>query len=101
LKRWLETATIPNDKRLVADLTGVRKKPTGTKNALILESKQEMRGRKLPSPDSADALAVTFAYTVRRREGYNRSTTSKPSTRRVSGRRGGSGAVTGTAWLGN
>jgi hypothetical protein len=101
VKKWLETATIPNDKRLVADLTGVRKKPTGVKNALILESKQEMRARKIPSPDSADALAVTFAYTVRRREGYNRSTASKPSLRRVSGRRGASSGATGTAWLGN
>lgn len=101
MKKWVETATLPNDKRLIADLTGVRKKPTGTRNALILESKQEMRGRKCPSPDSADALAVTFAYTVRRREGYNRTASGKPSLRRVSGRKGGPSGSTGTAWLGN
>lgn len=69
MKRWLETSAIPNDKYLKADLIGPRKKPD-SKNVMFLESKRDMKSRKLASPDSADALAVTFAFPVAHRE-YN------------------------------
>lgn len=63
MKKWLETGSIPDDKYLRTDLSGPRKKPRS--DALILlESKREMKDRKLASPDTADALAVTFAFPV-------------------------------------
>lgn len=36
-------------------------------NAILLEKKEDMRKRGLPSPDKADALALTFAYPVGKR----------------------------------
>jgi hypothetical protein len=33
---------------------------------ILLESKEDMRKRKVPSPDEADALSFTFAYPVGR-----------------------------------
>jgi phage terminase large subunit len=34
------------------------------RNALILERKEVMKKRGIPSPDVADAFALTFAYPV-------------------------------------
>ena len=68
MKKWLNTGCIPDDKRLRADLIAPRKKPD-SKNVMFLESKKDIRKRRLPSPDSADALAVTFAFPVAHREG--------------------------------
>ena len=75
-KKWLETAILPDDARLKTDLTGVRKKPD-SKGVLWLESKKDMRSRGLASPDSADALAVTFAFPVAHREGMIESEAKK------------------------
>ena len=33
-------------------------------NALVLERKDDMKKRGIPSPDVADAFALTFAYPV-------------------------------------
>ena len=37
-------------------------------NALLLEPKADMKRRGIPSPDVADAFALTFAYNVARWE---------------------------------
>ena len=37
-------------------------------NALLLEPKADMKRRGVPSPDVADAFALTFAYAVQRWE---------------------------------
>ncbi len=37
-------------------------------NALMLEPKADMKRRGVPSPDVADAFALTFAYAVQRWE---------------------------------
>ncbi|MBU6231828.1 hypothetical protein KGP36_04105 [Patescibacteria group bacterium] len=66
VKVWLRTATIPNDKRLIDDLKGPKKKPDSS-GKMFLESKKEMKARGLASPDTADALAVTFAFPVAHR----------------------------------
>lgn len=63
MKDWLKTASIPKDKTLKSDLIGPRRKPDST-GLIFLEGKKEMRSRGLASPDTADALAVTFAYPV-------------------------------------
>jgi hypothetical protein len=52
--------SIPDDDCLHADLTscGYRYDSSGR---LVLEAKQDMRKRGMPSPDSADAMALCFA----------------------------------------
>ena len=67
MKTWLDHASIPKDNLLKSDLTGVTTKPTSS-GAIQLEGKKEMRARGLASPDSADALALTFAFPVAHRE---------------------------------
>jgi hypothetical protein len=63
LKEWLKTASVPADKQLRDDLLGPRAKPNSA-GAIFLESKKEMKARGLASPDAADAIAVTFAFSV-------------------------------------
>lgn len=77
MKKWLESGQIPDDRRLKTDLSGPKKKPN-SKNVMFLESKADMKARGLASPDAGDALALTFAFKVARREntGYN-ATASK------------------------
>ena len=67
MREWLKSASVPDDRHLKTDLTGPKKK-FNSSGAIILESKQDMRRRGLPSPDAADALAVTFAFPVAHRE---------------------------------
>jgi hypothetical protein len=61
MRDWLAGGSIPADDDILAgDLVG----PTFTYDSngrLKLESKEEMRKRDVPSPDSGDALALTFA----------------------------------------
>ena len=62
MKEWLEgDVAIPNHTELMEDLVRVKRKPAGTNNKLLLESKDQMRRRGERSPDVADALALTFA----------------------------------------
>lgn len=63
MKEWLRSASIPKDRDLQTDLTGVRLKPSSS-GRMFLESKRDMKSRGLASPDAADALAVTFAYSI-------------------------------------
>ena len=89
MKAWLRTATIPDDKRLKTDLSGPNKKPDSS-GKMFLEGKKEMKARGLASPDTADALAVTFAFPIAKRE-YNERTVK----RAVSAYR-----PTPTSWMG-
>lgn len=45
-----------------ADLTSIQTARSAKPNQLKLESKDDMRKRKMPSPDDGDALGLTFAY---------------------------------------
>lgn len=64
MKEWLNGEVgIPDDPQLAAQLTSVEYKHDAN-NALLLERKEDMKRRGLPSPDRADALALTFAYPV-------------------------------------
>lgn len=78
MKDWLRIAQIPDDKYLKTDLSGPKKQPD-SKGVVFLESKKDMKKRKLASPDSADALAVTFAYPVasRHESGYDGQTSGR------------------------
>lgn len=63
MREWLKTGGIPDDPHLEAQLTSVEYKHDAN-NAILLEKKEDMAKRGLPSPDRADALALTFAYPV-------------------------------------
>jgi hypothetical protein len=66
MRSWLPTGAIPNIKTgehtdLVDELIGPNY-GLNQAEAIQLESKKDMRKRKVPSPNVADALACTFAY---------------------------------------
>jgi hypothetical protein len=66
-KEWLEDpagAAVPDSDSLQADACG----PTyryDSNTRLVLEKKDDMRRRNVPSPDEWDAVALTFAEPVR------------------------------------
>ena len=63
MREWLKTAHLPKDEDLRADLIG----PTYRQNsmgAILLERKEDMRRRGAASPDSGDAVCISFAYPV-------------------------------------
>lgn len=72
MKQWLKSGgAIPNDPTLRSDLTGPEAyvKATGPHaGKLYLESKADMKSRGLASPNLADAIAITFAVNVRKKE---------------------------------
>lgn len=68
MREGLETIGIDDDPELRADLTGPLYSYVQDTSKLRLETKKEMKKRKLPSPDDGDALALTFAAPVARRD---------------------------------
>lgn len=61
MRDWFENGcSIPHDDALVADLANVSRQPTGDGRFRVM-SKDVMRAKGIPSPDTADALALTFA----------------------------------------
>lgn len=70
MQTWLQRAgaDLPaDDQRLEDDLIGPEY-GFDEKNRIWLERKKDMKKRGLPSPDSGDALALTFTFPVRPRE---------------------------------
>lgn len=68
VREWLQHGSLPNIKTgenvdLVDELTGPNY-GLNKKEEILLESKQDMRSRGVPSPNVADALACTFAFPV-------------------------------------
>jgi phage terminase large subunit len=63
MAEWIKHAAIPDDSQLRADLAAPTYKFTAD-NRIELERKDDMKKRGLPSPDRADALALTFAEPV-------------------------------------
>ena len=60
---WLEapeSASLPDDDMIEADLTAPRLKPQ-LNNDFLLEAKKDMAARNVRSPDLADAIVLTFA----------------------------------------
>lgn len=78
MKDWLKDGAIPDDQALIDDLTGVEY-GYADGGAIKLEKKEDMKKRGLHSPDSADALALTFAYRVQ--EYSDRPSEEKPYVR--------------------
>lgn len=72
MRNWLKQGgAIPPDNVLRTDLTGVETVPRAD-GVIQLESKEDMKRRLLPSPNRADALALTFAYPVAPGQGADR-----------------------------
>ena len=67
MRDWLENASIPSDIELEQELMG-REYGFARDGQLMLEKKSDMKKRGLPSPDIADALALTFAENILRRD---------------------------------
>lgn len=65
MKRWLEDRPndLPRDGVLASDLVGPQYTYDSSRR-LRIEPKEKMKARGLPSPDSADALALTFAVRI-------------------------------------
>lgn len=65
MRNWLETtpAQIPDSDEMQADLTQIRYS-YDSNNALKMERKEDMKKRGFRSPDTADALGLTFAKQV-------------------------------------
>jgi hypothetical protein len=67
---WLDDApvsvrlSLEDGDQLQAELSSIRVKRYDANNRLLLESKEEMLDRGVPSPDLADAFVLTFAGSV-------------------------------------
>lgn len=74
MRKWmLEGGVIPNDPILCADLVGPEAYVVATgPNAgkIYLESKKDMKDRGLPSPNRADAIALSFALPVKPKDKF-------------------------------
>jgi hypothetical protein len=68
MREWLNGACIDSDPDLIDDLAGPEYKFQGTSDKMMLESKEQLKGRGFASPDDADALCCTFSIRVARRD---------------------------------
>lgn len=66
MREWLMTGAIPSDSDLATDLISPEYSYHPVSNKIQLEGKDHMKSRGLASPDSAEALAMTFAQPVAR-----------------------------------
>lgn len=67
-KKWLEEGgCIPDDQKICDDLTGPESHPN-LKGEILIEKKEVMRKRGLASPNRADALCLTFAFPVAKKQ---------------------------------
>lgn len=62
MKQWLEGADIPDDATLQTDLTTPEYGFQAKTEVMKLESKEDMKKRDVASPDSGDAVAMTFYH---------------------------------------
>lgn len=64
MRQWLDGADIPDDGQLQIDLTTPEFAFEQKTQRMKLESKEDMKKRGADSPDSGDALAMTFYHRV-------------------------------------
>lgn len=67
MRDWLATGCLPDDAGLADDLTGPEYDHS-LNGAVKLEPKDKMKQRGLASPDTADALSLTFDRRIARRD---------------------------------
>lgn len=63
MAEWCKHGCIPDDPELISEIT-TRTYRINSRGKVVLEPKDELKRRGLPSPDKADALALTFAHPV-------------------------------------
>lgn len=68
MKDWLPGGCIDSHQELYDDLAAPEFRHMGREGKLMLEPKEEMEDRGLSSPDHGDALCLTFATKVSRRD---------------------------------
>lgn len=67
MKKWLKDGgAIPEDQVLYDDLIGPATVPR-MNGVIQLESKEDMKRRQVPSPNRADALALSFAFPIEKK----------------------------------
>lgn len=72
MRDWFDGApSIPADQKLKQQLIGVQY-GYDSKERYQIEKKEDMTARGVESPDRADALSLTFAYPVARKEDHQR-----------------------------
>ena len=64
MKEWLLQGAIDTSAELESDLIGPGVRPDPRQQRVWLESKEQMKGRGVDSPDEGDALSLTFAAPV-------------------------------------
>lgn len=73
VRGWLPGAELPDEDGLLTQLATPRKLKTGRADTVEkLESKKQLKARGVPSPDKADALAMTFYKFVARLDSKGR-----------------------------
>lgn len=78
MRDWLKQgAALPPDQVLYQDLIGPETLPR-LDGKIALESKDSMKERGIPSPNRADALALTFAYPVTKQDRMALSVAKRP-----------------------
>lgn len=63
-REWLymRNCWLSGDQDLVDELVGPQMAPAGSSGLMLVESKQHMKARGIPSPNRADAFLLTFAH---------------------------------------
>jgi hypothetical protein len=79
MRDWLPGGCIDDSRDLADDLAGPEYDFQGRTDRILLEPKERMKKRGLASPDKGDALALTFAVKVARRD--NRASRAYRQTR--------------------
>jgi hypothetical protein len=78
MRDWLEGADIPDDPQLQVDLTTPEYSFEAKSDRMKLESKDDMRARGCASPDTGDALAMTFYHLVPSKSQFVSETSYEP-----------------------
>lgn len=63
MREWMKTGALPSDSIMREDLLAP-KRYFNNKMQMLVEKKEDMKLRGIPSPDTGDALALTFAMPV-------------------------------------
>lgn len=67
MREWLKDGGVLEDGEVIHDDLVGPEAMINNKGEILLEKKEDMKRRGLPSPNEADALALTFAYPVVRK----------------------------------
>jgi hypothetical protein len=78
MRQWIDVADIPDDPQLIIDLTTPEFDFQIKSELMKLESKADMKKRGADSPDSGDALALTFFHRVPSKSQFARDSSYEP-----------------------